>query len=52
MNRGYKIYTTLDQNYQSTMQTDFADSSLFPYDADDGTRAQGLRLPSIQRQAA
>lgn len=44
MNRGYKIYTTLDQNYQSTMQTGFADSSLFPYDADDGTRAQGASI--------
>lgn len=44
MNRGYKIYTTLDQNYQSTMQTDFADSSLFPYDEDDGTRAQGASI--------
>lgn len=44
MNRGYKIYTTLDQNYQSTMQTDFTDSSLFPYDADDGTRAQGASI--------
>lgn len=44
MNRGYKIYTTLDQNYQSTMQTDFADSSLFPYDADDGTCAQGASI--------
>lgn len=44
MNRGYKIYTALDQNYQSTMQTDFADSSLFPYDADDGTRAQGASI--------
>lgn len=44
MNRGYKIYTTLVQNYQSTMQTDFADSSLFPYDADDGTRAQGASI--------
>lgn len=44
MNRGYKIYTTLDQNYQSTMQTDFADSSIFPYDADDGTRAQGASI--------
>lgn len=44
MNRGYKIYTTLDRNYQSTMQTDFADSSLFPYDADDGTRAQGASI--------
>ena len=44
MNRGYKIYTTLDQNYQSTMQTDFADSSLFPYDADDRTRAQGASI--------
>src|SRR5699024_8056574 len=41
MNRGYKIYTSLNQNYQNEMQDDFADSSLFPYNAEDGTKAQG-----------
>lgn len=41
MNRGYKIYTSLNQNYQASLQNSFADSSLFPYDAEDGTKAQG-----------
>ena len=44
MNRGYKIYTSLNQNYQIEMQDDFADSSLFPYNAEDGTKAQGASI--------
>ncbi|GBG94488.1 penicillin-binding protein 2A [Ligilactobacillus salitolerans] len=40
MNRGYKIYTSLDQQQQSQMQSTFADSSLFPNAASDGTKAQ------------
>lgn len=44
MNRGYKIYTSLNQNYQNEMQDDFADSSLFPYNAEDGTKAQGASI--------
>ncbi|KRN05147.1 multimodular transpeptidase-transglycosylase PBP 2A [Liquorilactobacillus sucicola DSM 21376 = JCM 15457] len=44
MNRGYKIYTSLNQNYQSSLQDSFADSSLFPYDAEDGTEAQGASV--------
>ncbi|WP_425270493.1 PBP1A family penicillin-binding protein [Ligilactobacillus ubinensis] len=41
MNKGYKIYTALNQNYQEKMQDAFANNSLFPYDASDGTKAQG-----------
>lgn len=44
MNKGYKIYTSLDQNYQAKMQEAFADSSLFPYNASDGTKAQGASI--------
>lgn len=44
MNRGYKIYTELDQNYQAQMQTSFANSTLFPYNASDGTKAQGASV--------
>ncbi|MHC9536989.1 PBP1A family penicillin-binding protein [Dellaglioa sp. BT-FLS60] len=41
MNRGYKIYTAMDQTHQKTMQTSFSNSALFPENADDGTKAQG-----------
>ena len=44
MNRGYKIYTALDQNYQAQMQASFANSTLFPYNASDGTKAQGASI--------
>lgn len=44
MNRGYKIYTTLNQNYQTKMQEDFSDSTLFPQNASDGTQAQGASI--------
>ncbi|KRL03177.1 PBP1A family penicillin-binding protein [Liquorilactobacillus capillatus] len=44
MNRGYKIYTSLNQNYQTSLQESFADTSLFPYDAEDGTKAQGASV--------
>lgn len=44
MNRGYKIYTALDQNYQARMQVAFANSTLFPYNANDGTKAQGASI--------
>jgi len=40
MNKGYKIYTSLNQNQQEKMQSSFADSSLFPSAASDGTKAQ------------
>lgn len=40
MNKGYKIYTSLDQDQQTKMQAAFANSYLFPQDASDGTTAQ------------
>ncbi|MHC3377287.1 PBP1A family penicillin-binding protein [Ligilactobacillus equi] len=44
MNDGYKIYTSLDQRYQTSMQSAFKNESLFPYDATDGTEAQGAAI--------
>lgn len=44
MNKGYKIYTTLDQNYQAQMQKTFANDYLFPYNAADGTLVQGASV--------
>lgn len=44
MNDGYKIYTSLDQRYQTSMQSAFKNESLFPYDATDGTKAQGAAI--------
>ncbi|WP_416354103.1 PBP1A family penicillin-binding protein [Agrilactobacillus fermenti] len=41
MNKGYKIYTTLDQTYQRAMQRSFAQDWAFPADAADGTKVQG-----------
>ena len=40
MNKGYKIYTSLDQNQQAQMQAAFANPNLFPQDASDGTTSQ------------
>ncbi len=40
MNRGYKIYTSLDQSQQEKMQDTYADSAFFPSAASDGTKAQ------------
>ncbi|MGX7058520.1 PBP1A family penicillin-binding protein [Vagococcus humatus] len=44
LNRGYKIYTTLDQTYQQGMQTSFANDSLFPPNASDGEMVQGASV--------
>lgn len=40
LKRGYKIYTEMDQNLQSTLEKTFARDSLFPQSA-DGTLVQG-----------
>ncbi|WP_048716900.1 PBP1A family penicillin-binding protein [Bacillus sp. 522_BSPC] len=40
LKRGYKIYTEMDQNLQSTLEKTFARDSLFPKSA-DGTLVQG-----------
>lgn len=44
MNKGLKIYTTLDQNYQSAMQNSFEQSWNFPADSSDGTQVQGASV--------
>lgn len=44
MNKGLKIYTTLDTNYQSAMQSSFDQSSNFPDLAADGTQTQGASV--------
>lgn len=43
VNKGYKIYTELDQNYQVGMQYVFDDPSYFPV-AEDGESAQGASV--------
>ncbi len=44
LNKGYKIYTTLDQNMQSSMEKSFDNSYLFPSNASDGTEVQGASI--------
>lgn len=44
MNKGLKIYTTLNQNYQQSLQNNFAQSWLFPQNAADGTQVQGASI--------
>lgn len=44
VNNGYKIYTALDQNYQSGMQKTFDDTSLFLVSDYDGQSAQGASV--------
>ena len=44
MNKGLKIYTTLDPSYQSAMQESFNNSYNFPPNAADGTKAQGASI--------
>lgn len=40
LNRGYQIYTALDQNYQTAMQQTYENDALFPPNADDGAMVQ------------
>lgn len=40
LTKGYKVYTTLDQGIQQGLQDSFADDSLFPPNAADGTPVQ------------
>ncbi|GEL14232.1 PBP1A family penicillin-binding protein [Pediococcus cellicola] len=44
MNRGYKIYTYLNQNDQTNMQSQFKNSSYFPTNASDGTKVQAASI--------
>ena len=40
LNNGYKIYTSLDTNYQEAMQNTYANDELFPENAADGAMVQ------------
>ncbi|MCT6858484.1 MAG: PBP1A family penicillin-binding protein [Apilactobacillus sp.] len=44
MNRGYKIYTTLNQSQQNSLQDDFKNDSMFPSNAADGTKVQAASI--------
>lgn len=44
LNKGYKVYTTLDQTYQQKMDNTFQRSWLFPANASDGTKAQAASI--------
>ncbi|WP_027824848.1 PBP1A family penicillin-binding protein [Lactobacillus psittaci] len=44
MNKGLKIYTTLNTNYQAGMQNSFENSANFPASASDGTKVQGASV--------
>ncbi|WP_155286584.1 PBP1A family penicillin-binding protein [Lacticaseibacillus zhaodongensis] len=44
LNKGYRIYTTLDQTYQQRMDNTFTQSWLFPANASDGTQAQAASI--------
>ncbi|HER1571274.1 TPA: penicillin-binding protein [Streptococcus pyogenes] len=44
VNNGYKVYTELDQNYQTGMHTTFNNDELFPVSAYDGSSAQAASV--------
>lgn len=44
LNKGYKIYTTLDQTIQSQMQGSFKEDWAFPANAGDGTPVQAASV--------
>lgn len=44
MNDGYKIYTTLDQGQQKSMQSTYDDDNNFPADSTDGTMVQSASI--------
>src|SRR5699024_7316623 len=44
MNRGYKIYTALDKDFQTGMQNVYDNNGYFPADASDGTMVQSASV--------
>ncbi|MCK8606650.1 transglycosylase domain-containing protein [Apilactobacillus ozensis] len=44
MNKGYKIYTNLNQQQQTVMQNSFDNPSMFPNNAADGTKVQAASV--------
>ena len=44
MNKGYKIYTALDQDYQKQLEATYQNSALFPANASDGAMVQSASV--------
>ena len=44
LNKGYKVYTTVDQKIQASMQETFNEADLFPANAEDGTPVQSASV--------
>ncbi|KRK74179.1 PBP1A family penicillin-binding protein [Lacticaseibacillus nasuensis] len=44
VNKGYKVYTTLDTTYQTQLQTAFDNDAAFPAAASDGTKPQAASV--------
>ncbi|MBF8808579.1 MAG: PBP1A family penicillin-binding protein [Enterococcus lacertideformus] len=44
MNKGYKIYTSLDQNYQKQLEATYQNNALFPANASDGAMVQSASV--------
>nr|WP_125703629.1 PBP1A family penicillin-binding protein [Lacticaseibacillus daqingensis] len=44
VNKGYRIYTTLNTTYQTQMQSSFNNTWVFPANAADGTQAQASSI--------
>lgn len=44
LNKGYKIYTALDQNYQAQMEDVYANNYNFPENASDGAKPQSASV--------
>lgn len=44
MNNGYKVYTTLDQDQQRSMQQTYDDDDNFPVNTADGTKVQSASI--------
>ncbi|MGX7173171.1 PBP1A family penicillin-binding protein [Enterococcus ratti] len=44
MNKGYKIYTSLNQNYQKQLEATYQNNTLFPANASDGAIVQSASV--------
>ena len=44
MNKGYKIYTALDQDYQKQLETTYQNNAIFPANAADGAMVQSASV--------
>ena len=44
LNKGYKIYTALDQDYQKQLEATYQNNALFPANASDGAMVQSASV--------